>query len=168
MRYIIINHVYLLQDKKMKNSTDNFTTPRVLHIDGNLNLTPEKMYLLAKFCAFCASTIPVHGELKIKVVNNRDYHGITTTAAYKVGKNELVVYGKNRALVDICRSIAHEMVHLMQDEQGLIDGPVRDIGGFHENQANAGAGALIKSFAQSQSGGREIYESTLKITKILV
>ena len=119
----------------MKISPDNSTASRILQIDGELSLEAEKMYLLAQFCAFCASTIPVHGKLKIKVVNNRDDHGISTTAAYKVGQNELVVYGKGRALVDICRSIAHEMVHLMQDEQGLINGPVRDIGGFHENQA---------------------------------
>ena len=28
---------------------------------------------------------------------------------------------------------------MMQDEQGLITGPVQDAGGFHEDQANAKA-----------------------------
>ena len=65
---------------------------------------------------------------------------------------------KDRALVDVCRSIAHEMTHMMQDDQGLITGPVQDIGGFHENQANSAAGALIKLFAQKTDNGRRIYE----------
>ena len=57
------------------------------------------------------------------------------------------------------RSVAHEMVHMMQDEMGMIKGKIRDIGGFHENQANAGSGALIKAFAKVIQGGEKIYES---------
>ena len=40
------------------------------------------------------------------------------------------------------RSIAHEMTHMMQDQMGLIVGPTRDAGGFHEDQANAKAGEI--------------------------
>ena len=136
---------------------------RKLYIDKQLDLNPEKVDILSRFCAFCVQTIPIIGDVTIKIVADRETHGITTTAAYKVRKNEVLIYGKGRALVDICRSIAHEMVHMMQDETGLLDhGPIRDIGGFHENQANAGAGALIKAYAQSQAGGRKIYESLKK------
>ncbi len=139
---------------------------RKLYIDRMLNLDDEKIDILSKFCAFCAKTIPIKGNVVIKVVSDRKNNGITTTAVYKVGKNEVLIYGKDRALVDICRSIAHELVHMMQDETGLLDhGPIKDIGGFHENQANAGAGALIKAYAQSQENGRKIYES-LKIKKL--
>ena len=140
--------------------------PRLLHIDKALGLSPEQMHLLGKFCCYCISNIPIQDNVKIGVVNDRETNGITTTASYNMGNHEIVVYGKNRALVDICRSIAHELVHQMQDETGLIDGPVQDVGGFHENQANAGAGALIKAYAQSQPGGRKIYES-LRVKKIL-
>jgi len=132
---------------------------RKIYIQKGLNLSPEKMKLISKFCLFCAEVIPVKEGFSIWVVNDKEKCGITTTAAYVPGENRVLIYGRNRALVDICRSIAHEMVHMMQDEKGLIDGPVQDIGGFHENQANAGSGALIKAFAQSQAGGKEIYES---------
>jgi hypothetical protein len=54
------------------------------------------------------------------------------------------------------------MTHMMQDEMGLITGKVRDAGGFHEDQANARAGELIKLFAKSKKGRRAIYESVLK------
>ena len=38
------------------------------------------------------------------------------------------------------------MTHMMQQEEGLIRGPVKDEGGFHEDQANAKAGLIVKRF----------------------
>ena len=64
------------------------------------------------------------------------------------------------------RSVAHEMTHMMQDEQGLITGPIQDAGGFHEDQANAKAGELIKLFAKSDPRRKAIYEG-IKKRKIL-
>ena len=59
------------------------------------------------------------------------------------------------------RSIAHEMTHMMQDQIGLINGPIRDAGGFHEDQANSRAGELLKLFAKSKDYRKSIYESRL-------
>ncbi len=130
-----------------------------LYIDKNLNLDLNKANLIGEFCAFCADHLPINGNFKIYVVANRPSHGITTTAAYEVSNNICRIYGKNRALVDICRSIAHEMTHMMQDETGLLTGHIQDAGGFHEDQANAKAGELIKRFAKSKEERRAIYES---------
>ena len=69
------------------------------------------------------------------------------------------MYGKNRALADIMRSIAHEMTHMMQDQTGLLRGKIRDAGGFHEDQANARAGELIKRFVKGREDRKAIYES---------
>jgi hypothetical protein len=49
-------------------------------------------------------------------------------------------------IMDSLRSLAHEMTHMMQNETGLITGPVKDEGGFHEDQANAKAGLIVKRF----------------------
>ena len=130
-----------------------------LLIDQNLGLNPAKMRLAGEFCLFCAQQLPIEGNFEVKVVNEREPHGITTTAAYHIGENRCIVYGKNRALVDVLRSIAHEMTHMMQDQMGLINGgQIRDAGGFHEDQANARAGELIKLFAKSKDGRKAIYE----------
>ena len=93
------------------------------------------------------------------MVSEREPHNITTTAVYEVGGNVCKIYCKNRALADCLRSIAHEMTHMMQDEMGLIRGQIRDAGGFHEDQANARAGELLKLFAKSKSHRKGIYES---------
>jgi len=129
-----------------------------LYIDKNLYLDSNKVNLIGEFCAFCADQLPITGNFEIYITSDRKSHGITTTAAYEVKNNVCRVYGKNRALVDICRSIAHEMTHMMQDETGLLTGHIQDAGGFHEDQANAKAGELIKRFAKSKEGRRAIYE----------
>lgn len=129
-----------------------------LYVDKNLNINPNKVSLVGEFCAFCADNLPIVGDFEIYITADRKSHGITTTAAYEVNNNVCRIYGKNRALVDICRSIAHEMTHMMQDETGLLTGHIQDAGGFHEDQANAKAGELIKRFAKSKDGRRAIYE----------
>ncbi len=131
---------------------------RKLYLSKNLNLDDEKVKIISDFCLFCADELPVEKGFEIYVVNDRSQHDIATTAVYHLGKNVVKVYAKNRALVDVCRSIAHEMTHMMQDETGLIDGPVQDAGGFHEDQANAKAGELIKLFAKSEKDRKAIYE----------
>ena len=93
------------------------------------------------------------------MVADRKPHGITTTALYEIGNNSCKVYCKNRQLSDCLRSIAHEMTHMMQDQFGLIKGKIRDAGGFHEDQANAKSGEILKLFAKSKPERRMIYEA---------
>jgi len=130
-----------------------------LFIDKELNYTPEKINLAGEFILFCAYNLPIEGDFEVHIVNSREPHGISTTALYEVGNNCCKVYAKNRALADVMRSVAHEMTHMMQDQIGIIRGPIRDAGGFHEDQANAKAGELIKLFAKSKPERKSIYES---------
>ena len=132
---------------------------RKLYISNKTNMTPEKTILMGEFINFCADSLPIKGEFKVYVIDNRERHGITTTAAYHRGENLIKIYGKERALVDILRSIAHEMTHLMQDENNALVGVIQDAGGPIEDEANAKAGELIKLFAKSNPERRKIYES---------
>ena len=134
-----------------------------LYVDKELDLNPAKTQLAAEFTLFCAEHLPIDGDFEVYIVADRNKHGISTTAAYHVNNNICKVYGKNRALVDILRSIAHEMTHMMQDEQGLLKGHIQDAGGFHEDQANSKAGELIKRFAKSKEGRRAIYEQRTRL-----
>ena len=119
----------------------------------------EKISLMSEFCNFCADHLPIENDFDIYVVSEREPYEIKTTAHYQPKEQVTTVYGKNRALVDVLRSIAHEMTHMMQDEKGLLHGHIQDAGGFHEDQANARAGELIKRFAKSNPQRSMIYES---------
>jgi|TARA_Y100000114_G_C11574962_1_gene238262 hypothetical protein len=133
-----------------------------LLIDKNLNIPEEKCKTIAQFCLYCANMLPIEGEFKVYVVSEREPYSISTTAVYMTNKNCCYIYGKNRAIPDIMRSIAHEMTHMMQDQTGLIRGQIRDAGGFHEDQANARAGELLKRFVREDSSRKSIYESKFK------
>jgi hypothetical protein len=130
-----------------------------LQISKSLGLTPEKVRIAGEFCLFCAEHLPVEGDFSVYMVSDRKPHNIATTALYEVGNNVCKVYCKNRSLADCLRSIAHEMTHMMQDQMGLINGPVRDAGGFHEDQANARAGELLKLFVNEKDNRDKLYEA---------
>ena len=134
-----------------------------LKISQHLQLSPDRLFILSDFCKFCIEDLQLFGNVEISVVSDRSLHGIETTAYYVPTRGRTCVYGKNRALVDICRSIAHELAHMKQDQEGLLDGPVQNVGGFHENQANALAGEIIKKYALSSSRRKRIYESMLSV-----
>lgn len=133
-----------------------------LIINKDLNIDRSKINLLGQFCAFCVKHLPIKSDFKIYVVSSRLDHGIKTTALYDPNNKVCKVYAKNRSLVDVCRSIAHELTHMMQDEMGLLHGHIQDIGGFHEDQANAKAGELIKLFARENKNGKLIYEKKFR------
>jgi hypothetical protein len=61
-------------------------------------------------------------------------------------------------LVDVLRSIAHELVHHLQNQRGELDGTKNEGGDGSpwENEANAKAGELIRIFGRQNP---EIYES---------
>jgi len=134
---------------------------RKLFISQDLEIDPEKALLIGDFIIFCCESLPIHGNCNVYIVSEREPYSISTTAAYMVGDGEIRIYGKNRATVDVLRSIAHEMTHMMQDEQDLLHGNIRDAGGFHEDQANARAGELIKLYAK-KPGRKKIYENLHK------
>ena len=134
-----------------------------LYVSKDLDLNAQKINILSEFCNFCANELPIEGAFSVHVVSNRKPHGIVTTASYLVGENSCYVYSKNRALPDIMRSIAHEMTHMMQDQMGLINGAIRDAGGFHEDQANARAGELLKRFVGGDKKRKVIYESHMRM-----
>lgn len=112
-------------------------------------LDDDKKKKLDSFVKFVKNQLELEIVPTINIKGNRD--GLKTTANYDYTKeNKIIkVYGKNRALVDIMRSIAHELVHHKQFEQGRLNGPQPpDIGGEIEDEANAKAGQYIKLYAK--------------------
>lgn len=104
---------------------------------------------LNSFVKFVKEQLELKTVPTIKIQDNRD--GLKTTANYDYTKeNKIIkVCSKGRALVDVLRSIAHEMVHHKQYEDGRLDGPQPpDIGGEIEDEANAKAGQYIKMYAK--------------------
>ena len=69
--------------------------------------------------------------------------------------NKIWVYCKNRNMADILRTLAHELVHRKQDEDGRINYESGKTGSDIENEANAKAGILLRDFGKQHE---EIYQ----------
>ncbi len=111
-------------------------------------LTDDNKEKLTAFVKFVKNQLELKTVPTISIKGNRD--GLKTTANYDYTKeNKIIkVYGKNLALVDIMRSVAHEMVHHKQFEDGRLEQRPPDIGGEIEDEANAKAGQYIKLYSK--------------------
>lgn len=114
-------------------------------------LDESKQNKLHDFSKFVCVELKVETPPIIKIQNNRD--GLKTTASYDYSSDDKVVKicAKGRALVDVMRSIAHELVHHKQFEDGRLEKRPPDIGGEIEDEANAKAGQFIKMFYQKDN-----------------
>jgi len=111
--------------------------------------------MVEEFVTFIKKELSIKED--IDVILQNDKNGIKTTAVYNYGggeKSTIKVYCRDRQLIDVLRSIAHEMTHHMQYETGKLDEKPADVGGPIEDEANAKAGELVKKFAQM---GNDIY-----------
>ena len=111
-------------------------------------LNDDKKDKLNRFVKFVKNQLELDTVPVISIQNHRE--NIKTTANYDYTKDEKIikVCSKGRALVDVMRSIAHEMVHHKQFEQGRLKVQPPDIGGEIEDEANAKAGQYIKMFTK--------------------
>lgn len=111
-------------------------------------LNDNKKKKLNDFTKFVIKELGIKKSPTIAILDKRD--GLKTTASYDYGKENKVVkiYGSNRLIVDVARSIAHELTHHKQWEDGKLKVRPPDIGGPIEDEANAKAGQFIKLFAK--------------------
>jgi len=111
-------------------------------------LTDKQKEKLNEFSKFVRKELGIKNPPTISILNGRNE--LRTTASYDYMKEHkhIKVNGKNRALVDIMRSIAHEMTHHKQWEDGKLKVRPPDIGGEIEDEANSKAGQFIKLFGK--------------------
>jgi hypothetical protein len=104
---------------------------------------------VADFVNFAKDYLEIDDDVKVELAFEKT-PDIRTTAYYNNGDKRMKIYVKNRAIIDICRSIAHELVHHKQN----IDGRLKDAedpgadGSEFENEANAVAGVIIRKWGR--------------------
>ena len=114
--------------------------------------------LMSKFIDFVISYLDITTPLHINLT--RDRTDITTTAYYDPMNMYTRIYIKDRAIMDVMRSLAHEMVHHKQNERGDLTGTEADgaDGSPLENEANSVAGEIIRVFGKQNP---EIYTNNV-------
>jgi len=100
------------------------------------------------FIEFGKNELSLGDGFNVKLTDDNDE--LETLASYDRSNNEISVLKKNRAVPDIIRSIAHEMVHHKQNELGELKGNPEEgeDGSPWEDQANSKAGELVRMFGK--------------------
>lgn len=109
---------------------------------------PKKEKLIHDFLKFATKKLQLRSDFTIEFSYDtkaaQDEHH---TGAYNFKKNHMTVYSAHRNLIDILRTLCHELVHVKQDQLGQLhhhDAP----GSPHEAQADEIAGYLIKLYVK--------------------
>ena len=120
---------------------------------GRLELMEDK---IDDFVDFVSGDLELDDNFTVDITNDSD--DVETLASYDINNNEVTVLGKDRALPDIIRSVAHELVHHKQNERGELTGRQEEgeDGSPWEDEANAKAGEIVRKFGRENP---EIYET---------
>ena len=104
--------------------------------------------IMADFVNFAKKYLDIEDDIKVALAYERT-PDLTTTAYYNLD-GFIKIYVKDRAIIDVCRSIAHELVHHKQNiEERLNDSKkVGDDGSEIENEANSVAGIIIRKWGK--------------------
>ncbi len=87
---------------------------------------------------------------KIKIIGSHVHNEHSNSfASYVPGKQEINLMVKNRHILDVLRSLAHEMVHFKQDITGNLPPGAGKTGSDQENEANAVAGKIMREYSKN-------------------
>jgi len=106
--------------------------------------------MLDSFVSFASNKLGLKSMPNLRYKTDED--GYNSFAAYNPSSNELSVSTMNRHPMDIFRSVAHELVHHKQNENGKLGKDIAkegSTGSDIENEANSEAGKIMRWFAKS-------------------
>jgi len=112
-------------------------------------LLPLEESTISDFVDFTKDELGLKDDFSVELVDDSDE--LETLASYDINDNKVRILSKNRALPDIIRSIAHELVHHKQNQNGELTGDPKEgsTGSPWEDQANSIAGALVRDYGES-------------------
>lgn len=106
------------------------------------NIRPNQVGIIKDFISFLQDRAPVNKDIVILFTSDREDHLMTTG---RQQENSLKIFVKDRILIDILRTLAHEWVHQLQTEDPSSQSQEeRTI----EDHANSLSGFLIRKFAE--------------------
>lgn len=116
---------------------------RAYHFSSN---TIQKEDIL-EFLEFTCNFLKISSLPKIEFVDSPITNPTAVSfAAFNPAEAKIMLYIKNRHILDIFRSLAHEMVHYKQSlEKTDLDGAT---GSIDENEANSVAGQIMRVYGK--------------------
>ena len=114
-----------------------------------------KASVVNEFVNYCMEYLSVDRP-KLKLINSKDYaYENRSLGGYSPSEKKIMVVVHNRNMADILRTIAHEMVHHMQNLDKRLTPTSGEDGSPDENEANSLAGVIMRKFGRDNP---QIYE----------
>jgi hypothetical protein len=107
--------------------------------------------ILLDFIRFAAKDLELNNLPKFDFVfDNKESMERKSFGGYMPGAEHITITVKNRHIMDVCRTLAHELVHYSQDlKKELEDEGAGTTGSPQENEANARAAVIMRNFGKA-------------------
>jgi hypothetical protein len=105
----------------------------------------DSVPVIKSFCNMLQQELKLSDDVFIHFVTERN---MRMTTGVRMPYHEIYILSKNRLLIDVLRTLAHEWVHEYQHQKmGLPENePIQDIGGPEENMASVLSSVFLKKF----------------------
>lgn len=109
-------------------------------------LIESKKSQINDFISFVKEYLKLSDTPEIMIIDDPEFSTTNKTfGAYDLGTNIIKVQTAQRHLMDICRTLAHELVHYKQRQSGMeLNG---EDGSDDENEANATAAIILRKYS---------------------
>jgi len=112
-------------------------------------MTQNNLDTIKHFVQYCKRELNIQSLPHIKLISDREFVSTYRSyGEYNTHQNQIKIYYLGRNLADVCRSLAHELVHHRQNELGMIEMNSGETGSEIENEANALAGILMRDYGK--------------------
>ena len=118
----------------------------------NESLNKKDTYtILLDFIRFAAKDLELDSLPKFDFVfDSKESMERRSFGGYQPGNEHITITVKNRHIMDVCRTLAHELVHYSQDlKNELEDDEAGSTGSPQENEANARAAVIMRNFGKA-------------------
>lgn len=149
VKYVILENTIKENEQYFGTSGNN---QAICHLDKNIS--EQVKDALTNFLQFCQAMLGIKIFPEIYILSER-MPGMTT-GAYLPSKRIVLALAENRLMIDVFRTIAHELTHCKQHERGELDNlPERkgeddmsDVNTPYENKAYMNSGNFSKAWAR--------------------
>jgi len=109
--------------------------------------------ILERFARSCCDFLGMEKTPVIKLRRDPQWSRVNATfGRYDPDQHRIELATSGRHIVDVLRTLAHEMTHARQDEVVGLPDDAGETGSTYEDQANALAGQIMRHWAQQEPG----------------
>jgi hypothetical protein len=142
--------------------TPDGTNPSTCEFTNEDNKTDSD--IVNDFAQFCVTNLRLESPIRLRLKKDPTWSERNKTfGRYNHETNELEVSLAGRHLMDVLRTIAHELTHQRQHEREDVPDHAGETGSEYENEANARAGILMREYGHQHPElftGADLKEAT--------